>query len=171
MQKALGRLSTLSYETTALAECYEQRPEQSHHVDAQTLIGRVADAQYEWPVMVDTSGVSVGHTVQSRDPESLVKALVGMVQATARELRGTTCDVIARVVESQFEMIAGPEDMLEEMAAGPTAPAAGPVALERGGLGLALVHAAVVLDEHGAERWTTNGSRQTIGLRLPLEER
>ena len=171
MQKALGRLSTLSHETTALAECYEQHPEQSHHVDAQTLIARIGDADYEWPVTVDGSAVPAGNTVRSANPESLVRALISVVQATARELRGATCDVVGRVVDEHFEILAGPEDMLPAMAAGPFAPEAGAVALERGGVGLALVHAAVVLDGHGAERWTMNGSRQTIGLRLPLEER
>jgi hypothetical protein len=69
------------------------------------------------------------------------------------------------------EILTGPEELLEALSTGPQSPEAGPVALERGGLGLALVHAAIVLDAHGAERWTMNGSRQTLGLRLPLDER
>jgi hypothetical protein len=169
MQKALGRLSHLSYETTALAEWYEQPSEQPQNVDAHTLIRRVADANFEWPVTVDTSAVPSGISVRSSDPESLVRALIDVVSATARELRGVTCDVTARIIDERFELLAGPEEMLGAVAEGPSAPDAGPIALERGGLGLALVHAAVVLDGHGAERWTTNGSRQTVGLRLPLE--
>ena len=48
-------------------------------------------------------------------------------------------------------------------------PEAGPLALERGGLGLSLVHAVIVLDAHGAERWTIERNRrQTAGFRLPL---
>jgi hypothetical protein len=171
MQKALGRLSHLSHETTALAEWYEQHAELPQHLDAQALIARVAGATYEWPVTVDSSAIPEGISVRTRDPESLVSALIGLVSATARELRGVTCDVIARVVPARFELLAGPEEMLSAVAAGPSAPSAGPLALERGGLGLALVHAAVVLEGHGAEQWTMNGSRQTIGLRLPLEER
>jgi hypothetical protein len=171
MQKALGRLSHLSYETTALAEWYEQPSEQSQNIDAHTLIARVADANYEWPVTVDITAMPPGVSVQSSDPESLVRALIDVVSATARELRGVTCDVTAHIVQERFEMLAGPEEMLDAIAAGPSAPTAGPMALERGGLGLALVHAAVVLDGHGAERWAMNGSRQTVGLRLPLEER
>jgi hypothetical protein len=93
------------------------------------------------------------------------------VRATARELRGTTCDVVSRVVDGRFELLAGPEEHLAALQSGPGAPGAGPMALERGGLGLALVHAAIVLDAHGAERWTMNGSRQIAGIRIPLEER
>jgi hypothetical protein len=78
---------------------------------------------------------------------------------------------VARLVNGSFEMLTGPEELLPPLGAGPSAPEAGPVALERGGLGLALVHAAIVLDAHGAERWTMKGSRQTLGLRLPVQER
>ena len=171
MQKALGRLSDLSHESTALASWYEQDHSTAHRVDARTLIERVADANYDSPVTVEAGNVPTGVTVATSDEQSLCRALTGIVRATARELRGTTCDVVARVVDGTFEMLAGPEELLEALGAGPAAPEAGPVALERGGLGLALVHAAIVLDAHGAQRWTMNGSRQTVGLRLPIEER
>lgn len=171
MQKALGRLSELSHESTALASWYEQDHTRPQQVTAQTLLATVAEANYDFPVTVDTSGVDATVCVRTSDEAALSRAMVGVVRATARELRGTTCDVHARVQNGYFEMLTGPEELLVALAAGPTAPEAGPVALERGGLGLALVHAAIVLDAHHAERWTINGSRQTLGLRLPLDER
>jgi signal transduction histidine kinase len=157
MQKALGRLSDLSHESTALASWYEQDHSTAQHVEARALIERVADANYDFPVTVDPGDVSAGKVVKTSDAESLCRALTGLVRATARELRGTTCDVVARVADGAFEMLAGPEELLGALAQGPTAPDASPVALERGGLGLALVHAAIVLDAHGAPRWTVNG--------------
>jgi hypothetical protein len=171
MQKALGRLSDLSHESTALAEWYEQDHTTAHPLLARTLIERVAEASYESPVTVETSNVPEGRAVLTSDAAALTRAVTGVVRATARELRGTTCDVTARVFNGSFEMLIGPEELLGALSAGPLAPDAGPVALERGGLGLALVHAAIVLDGHGAQRWTVNGSRQTLGLRLPLDER
>jgi hypothetical protein len=171
MQKALGRLSDLSHESTALAAWYEQDHSAPQTVDARKLIEYVAAADYDFPVTVDTGDVPDGTALKTTDEPSLCRALTGIVRATARELRGTTCDVVARVVNGSFEMLTGPEELLDTLRAGPAAPGAGPVALERGGLGLALVHAAIVLDSHGAQRWTMNGSRQTVGLRLPLEER
>jgi hypothetical protein len=171
MQKALGRLSDLSHESTALAAWYELDHSTPQPVEARKLIEFVADANYEFPVTVDTSDVPAGVTLTTTDEASLCKALTGIVRATARELRGTTCDVVARVVDNSFEVLTGPEEMLDALGQGPAAPDAGPVALERGGLGLALVHAAIVLDAHGAQRWTMNGSRQTVGLRLPVQER
>ena len=171
MQKALGRLSDLSHESTALASWYELDHSAPQRVEARALIEHVAEATYDSPVTVETSAVPEGTWVNTTDEQSLRRALTGIVRATARELRGTTCDVVGRVVGGTFEMLTGPEDMLASLGDGPSAPGAGPVALERGGLGLALVHAAIVLDAHGAERWTMNGSRQTVGLRLPVEER
>jgi hypothetical protein len=171
MQKALGRLSELSHESTALAAWYERDHSTRQPVEARALIGHVAQSDYDFPVTVETSDVPSGAAVATTDEESLCRALTGIVRATARELRGTTCDVVARVVDGQLEMLTGPEELLDALGAGPASPSAGPVALERGGLGLTLVHAAIVLDAHGAQRWTMNGSRQTVGLRLPLEER
>lgn len=170
MQKALGRLSDLSHESTALAAWYEQDHSTRYPVEARALIEHVAGADYDYPVTVDISSVPAGAAVATTDEESLRRALTGVVRATARELRGTTCDVVARVVNGTFEILAGPEELLDALGGGPEAANAGPVALERGGLGLALVHAAIVLDAHRAQRWTMNGSRQTVGLRLPLEK-
>jgi hypothetical protein len=171
MQKALGRLSDLSHESTALAAWYEQDHSRPQAVAARALIEQVAETNYDSPVTVDTLHVPEGIMVKTPDPQSLGRALTGIVRATARELRGTTCDVVASVVDGTFQVLAGPEEMLGGLDAGPTAPDAGPLALERGGLGLALVHAAIVLDAHGAQRWTMNGSRKTVGVRLPVEER
>jgi hypothetical protein len=171
MQKALGRLSELSQESTALASWYEQDQSQQQVVEVRELMTGLSEADFEFPVTVDTDNIPHGLCVKTPDEDSLRRALIGIVRATARELRGTTCDVIARVMNGTFDMLAGPEELLGTLGGGPTAPDAGPVALERGGLGLALVHAAVVLDAHGAQRWTMNGSRQTVGVRLPVQER
>jgi hypothetical protein len=98
--------------------------------------------------------------------------MASIVRATARELRGNDCTVAARLGNPRsLEVLVGPPDRLEALAAGRTSGDAGPLGLERGGLGLSLVHAAIVLDAHGAERWTINQSRQTAGFRLPLVER
>ena len=171
MQKALGRLSELSHESTALAAWYEQDHSTPASIEARTLIQQVADADFDFPVTVDPGDIPPGIAVRTTDAASLSHALTSVVRATARELRGTTCDVVARIVDHRFEVLVGPEELLGALGAGPQAAGATAVELERGGLGLALVHAAVVLDAHAADRWTMNGSRKTVGLRLPVEER
>jgi hypothetical protein len=170
MQKALARLSELSHESTALAAWYERDGAPEQHVGAHALVDQIARADYTAPVDVDAAGVEDNARVRSVDAEALGDALVTMVRATARELRAETCVVRARVAEGrQFELLAGAADQLGPLSAGPRAEGASAMSLERGGLGLTLVHAAAVLDAHGAERWTVSGSRQTVGIRLPLE--
>ena len=55
MQKALGRLTDLSHESTALAAWYEQEHTEVQPVPARALLEQVAEAEYEWPVTVDVS--------------------------------------------------------------------------------------------------------------------
>jgi hypothetical protein len=168
MQKALSRLTELSHETTSLAAWYEHDREMLQRIDARDLLTRVAEAEYEWPVAVDIENVAAGTLLSSPDVEAVGQALIGVVRATARELRGRTCEVSGSAVDGRFEMLVGAEGTLDQLRGGPQAPEARPVALERGGLGLALIHAALVLDAHGAERWTMNDSRQLFGVRLPI---
>jgi signal transduction histidine kinase len=171
MQKALSRLGALSHETTTLASFYEQdgRPSDGR-AGARQVINRVAAAEYTSPVTVDAARIADSVMLRTPDASVLANALVDVVRATAREIRGETCTVSIRVRDHRFELLAGPSGRIEELSSGPDAPGAGPLPLERGGLGLTLVHAAVVLDAHGGERWALNGSRQTAGIRLPLEE-
>ena len=168
MQKALVRLTELSHETTALAAWYEHDREMLQRVDARQLLGRIAGAEYEGSVTVDQNGVPDGTVVRSPDGEAVTQALIGVVRATARELRGRACEVLGRTVDGQFEILVGAEGTLDRLNGGPQSPEARPIALERGGMGLALIHAALVLDAHGAARWTVNDSRQLFGVRLPL---
>lgn len=170
MQKALGRLSDLSRQSTALASWYERDGQPTTAIAAARLLARVAQA-CDGSITVETAEVDEEATVRTLDAAGLADAIANLVRATARELRGNPCRVCARVDRGRLEVLAGAPDLLPALAAGPGAPEASPLALERGGLGLALVHAAVVLDAHGAERWTVNHSRQVAGFRLPLEER
>ena len=172
MQKALGRLSELSHESSQLATWFEQDRSSVAVVPAKRLLDQVADAEYDSAISVDVSRVPDEACVRTLDATYLARAITSVVRATARELRGTECMVVARAdADDWLDVLVGPEDRVAALGAGRTGEDATPFALERGGLGLSLVHAAIVLDAHGAERWTLNGSRQTAGFRLPLEER
>ena len=171
MQKALTRLSDLSHETTALAVWYEHEAKDSRHGNSvRAIVDGVRTASYECPVIFDTPDLTDAMMVRTPDPGRLTSALVNVVRATARELRGQPCAVSVRVQDHRFELLTGQTEQLAGLRAGPGAADSGPLILERGGIGLSLVHAAVVLDAHGAERWALKGSRQTAGVRLPLEE-
>ena len=172
MQKALGRLSDLSQESSRLASWFEHDLDSTATISAASLLARVEEADFDAAVAIDATGISDDAVVRTPDAAMLATAMVSIVRATARELRGNDCAVAARLGDPHtLEVLVGPPDRLEALAAGRTSTDAGPLALERGGLGLSLLHAVIVLDAHGAERWTINQSRQIAGFRLPLAER
>jgi hypothetical protein len=171
MQKALGRLTELSHESSRLAAWFEREPGGEAAVSARAVLDRVDQTAFDYPVTVDASAVPADAALHASDIEVLVTAIVAVVHATARELRGQTCAVVGSTADGCFELLVGPPERLDAVRAARGTADERPMALERGGLGLALVHAAIVLDAHGAERWTVNDSRQTAGLRLPFDER
>ena len=173
-QKAIARVSDLASEGSQLAAWVEQsQASPSARIDARSLIDRVV------------AGASDGITVASRveiapaagevatiDADALTNALVAVTKATARELRNKTCTVAARVAGgAAIDLWIGLADQFATLDGGPDAADAAPLALERGGVGLSLVYAAAVLETHGATAWMVNGSRSTVGIRLPIEER
>jgi hypothetical protein len=168
-QRALSRLTELSHEATALASHYEQDRNGLQEISAQELGQRLASADFDFDVTVETVDLTES-VLRTTDGDALVHALVAIVRATARELKGDGCSVSMRGNLRTFELLAGPQQHLAALAAGPESTDSGPLILERGGLGLSLVHAAVVLDAHGAQRWALKASRQTAGIRFPLEE-
>jgi hypothetical protein len=171
MQKALGRLTELSHESSRLATWYERNGTSEVVLAATDILERVDRAAFDYPVRIDASAVPSGAAIRTADADTLVTAITGLVHATARELRGQPCVVVACADRSWMEVLVGPPDRIAALRGARGTSEAGAIALERGGLGLALVHAALVLDAHGAERWTIAESRQTAGFRLPLDER
>ncbi|MCI0437260.1 MAG: hypothetical protein L0271_27030, partial [Gemmatimonadetes bacterium] len=116
------------------------------------------------------TGIPSSAGIVTPDADALAGAIVTVVGATARELNGEECVVAARLHSAHVNLLMGPVERVDFLEAGRATADAGPLLLERGGLGLALVHAALVLDAHGAERWTVQHSRQTAGIRLRLSE-
>ena len=123
---------------------------------------------FDAPVDADVSAIEEAAHVATTDRPQLERALAAIVRSTARELRGATCLVTAATRDGHLELLVGKPTELAMLSAGPGAADASPVEIDRGGLGLALVHARVVLDTNGGTTWSRNKSRQTIGVRLPL---
>lgn len=173
-QKAIARVSELANEGSQLATWVEQ-PHGSvdQRIDARWLIDRVvADASSGLTLSSRVDIAPAAGDVRTIDADALTHALVAVTKATARELRNKPCTIAARVEDRvAIDMWIGQEDQFAALYAGPSAPDAGPLSLERGGVGLSLLYAAAVLERHGAAAWTVNGSRTTVGIRLPIEER
>jgi hypothetical protein len=173
-QKAIARVSELANEGSQLAS-WVDRPADSRHerIDVRTLIDRVvAGASDDRPLSARIDIAPAAGEVATMDAGALTIALVAVTKATARELRNKPCTVAARLDDrAAIDMWIGQDDQFTALHAGPSAPGAEPLALARGGVGLSLVYAVAVLERHGAATWTVNGSRSTVGIRLPLEER
>jgi K+-sensing histidine kinase KdpD len=171
-QKALARVSELTAESSHLANWLETERSAAAWIAAAALIERVAEGAALEPAPRVRVEVPPGAHVLTADADALVTALVSVVKATARELRNQACTIAARSHENRImDILIGPAEQLPTLAGGPEAAGAGPLALERGGLGLSFVSAAVVLEAHGAIGWTANSSRTTVGIRLRMEER
>jgi signal transduction histidine kinase len=170
LQKALGRLSDLSHDTSALANWYERDESDPALVETRALLDEVMNTNFSSPVDFDVTGVAGGTHLVTSDRAQLERALVDIVRATARELRGAPCRVIASTRGGEFQLLVGRSTELEALGAGPGTSGTGPVAVDRGGLGLSLVYATVVLEANRGTTWSRQQSRQTIGVRLPLHD-
>jgi signal transduction histidine kinase len=172
-QKALARVSELTHESTKLANWMEADRQSPTRIDAATLVSRAVELAAIEPqpaVAVDASASGV--RIATIDADALSTALASIIKATARELKTKVCSIDARSYDNRMlDVRIGPADELAKLTGGPEAADAAPLTLERGGLGLSLVAASVVLEVHAATGWTANGSRTTVGIRLPLEER
>jgi signal transduction histidine kinase len=171
-QKALGRVTELTAESSRLARWLEGKtvaPRTS--IDAYALLTRIrSDAG------IDTSRAVLdlpaeGITIATVDSEALAAAVVSVVNATARELGNQPCAFVSRVSGNTIDMFIGQEEQFDALSAGPDSPSAGPLSLERGGVGLSLLIAAAILENHQARQWTIDGLRTTVGIRFPFEER
>jgi signal transduction histidine kinase len=170
-QKALARVSELTQESSMLADWFEADHTADGSIEARTVIERVVGGAALEPAHVKVELAAPDARVATVNERALVDALISVVKATARELRQDVCMLHVRSHENRMcELLIGSAEQLPALAVGPDASAAGPLALERGGLGLSFVTAAVVLEAHRAIGWTMNGSRATVGIRLPLKE-
>jgi hypothetical protein len=109
--------------------------------------------------------------VRSLDDAALSGALATVIDAVSREVIDDTVLIVSRVSETPDarDLLVGAGGLLErpDQTAGPNGAVA--LSLERGGLGLALVLAAAVLDAHGASVWTVGGQTGIVGITLRVE--
>ena len=115
-----------------------------------------------------------------KDGQALEAAVAAVIQATAREAGDAPVVVRASVRrdrEPAVEVVVGPRARLPAFAEATAGQDAGSTlwsddseefAIGRGGMGLSLVLATVVLDAHAARVWTAAGNRSIAGIRLPV---
>ena len=165
-RQALGALATLCVDmgkVSALSEAGAQGIPERVAADAFVKSVR-AHAEVEGAAWSGDAGARLIETTNHRD---LAHAVAIVSKAAFDEARDQPHSMRA---ESGDELIvlAGANDSLDALQAGPGAPGAKPVDFVKGGKGLKLIWAAFVLDRHQVQTWTAADHRASVGFRFPL---
>jgi hypothetical protein len=185
-REAVGRIGALSREASDVASWLERSSAPTFPwltLDGHTLLNETLNRIGREQLDASLPELPAAMPVRTRDAAALTGALVSLARATLRESPGTrlsfgvqlshadttdaTGDGTSPARHLDIAVAAAP--MLPSLLRGPSAADAAPLSLERGGLGLSLVMAALVLDAHGATMWTQYGHRAALAVRLPLE--
>lgn len=170
---ALGRITALSREASDAAGWLERMaaspPGAAPPVAIRPLLDEaIAGLGAE---RVDVDPVPETLAVPSHDRAALAGALTTLLAATAREAPGARLALGHRLVgepATHVDVGLAAPNLLSLVLAGPDDADASEVTIERGGLGLSLVVAILILTSHGAATWAARRERATLGLRLPV---
>jgi K+-sensing histidine kinase KdpD len=175
IRNVLARIGQLSRQASEAASWLERAEGAApQRIDARGLVDAAIRAVERTHALDSVFDLPEGAaSVTTTDREALAMALASLLEATAREWPGKPTRVRVHTTEAarDLELLAGGGESLAALSAGPDGPHATPLVVERGGMGLTLVTAALVLDTHGAATWTIDGDRGGCGIRIPLETR
>jgi hypothetical protein len=173
MRDVLGRVNQLILEASQLAHWTERTSEDLvGRADGHSVVeAAFADVRRTQTVETHNEVARGAATILTIDAEALAAAVAALLGATARERPGQSTKIMATLAAPppRIELLAGGPDTLSRLGGGPHVPAATAISMERGGLGLALVNAALILDTHGGVAWTIEDQRGACGIRLPVE--
>ncbi|MGE3275755.1 MAG: hypothetical protein AB7O67_11630 [Vicinamibacterales bacterium] len=168
-QAAVARISALTHEASALADLLETPPpaRRATALDA-VLAEAVAHAALDAPVRPPRTGTDVPLC----RPAEVARALGTLIEAAARQARGAAPTIAVRRATSGpgHELLIGQVEGFGALGAGPGAQRTVDFPTDRGGFGLKLLAAHVVLDAEGASVWTTAGAPVALAVRFPEEE-
>jgi len=164
---ALGTLHTLCMDmskVSALAESTATGPtERVADVDfVATLRSAHGMEHATW-----SGGAGGRGAITSHNPSDLVQA-VTLVARLAFDEAGGSAHAVRADGDRDLIVLAGTEESLPALQAGPDAPKACPVDFVRGGKGLQLIWAAFVLQQDRVHTWTHQEHRAAVGFRFPL---
>ena len=183
MRTALTRVTGLGDAVSQLTSWIETPERPTILVDASELLDRsvaAARAAHNRPLETEMGIAPGAARISVKNSQALEAAVAAVIQATAREAGDSSVAVRAvmrRDREPAVEVVVGPKARLPAFAEATAGKDAGPslssedseeFAIGRGGMGLSLVLAIVVLDAHAARVWTAAGNRSIAGVRLPV---
>ena len=177
IQEAAGRIAVLGREAVELSRWLDPaRAATPASITIQQLVERaIAESGVESSLAPHISPADGAHVVDTTGATALVAALATVIRAAAREAPNTTLTVAVRPAAEHLahDVLVGSSSLDDLVASdtGPNAPGSTSVGLGRGGLGLSLVLAAVVLDAHHSRLWTVaKRDRGIIGVQVPSKE-
>jgi hypothetical protein len=173
VRDVLARIAQLSHQASEAAGWIERSAERAgDRVDAHEIVAAAFAAVHGERSAEARNEIAPGAaTIATIDRGALVTAVASVLAATVRERPGRSTVMVATLdaVGSQLEILAGSPEECRALGAGPQATSAGPIGLERGGLGLTLVNASIVLETHRAVMWTVGRQRSVCAIRIPVE--
>jgi hypothetical protein len=163
---ALGVLATLCVDMDKVGALSENGARGiSERVAAADFVHSVrAHGEVDGASWLGDAGTRSIETTNHRD---LAHAVAIVAKAAFDEAREAPHAVRIEAGDA-LTVLAGADDSVAALQAGPAAPNARPVDFAKGGKGLTLIWAAFVLDTHGVHTWTVADHRASVGFRIPL---
>lgn len=164
-RQALGALATLCVDMGKVSTLSENAAQGiPERVPAADFVNSVRAQSEVDGATWDGAASGIIETTNSRD---LAHAVAIVSKAAFDEVREAPPAVRTEAGDSLI-VLAGANDSLAALEAGPGAPTARPVDFAKGGRGLKLIWAAFVLDTQGVQTWTDANHRASVGFRIPL---
>lgn len=170
--EAVARIGILSRETSDLAR-WLARPAGARQdpLGGRSLIDAALTHAGRDSLDIAIDSLDDSALVRTSDADALGTAVGSLVAATVRESpqdRLTLHAGTRTTPDPHLVIVLALPSRIRALLEGPGAAGAGTISVERGGLGLTLVAAILVLEAHGARTWTRDGARGAFGLTLPL---
>jgi hypothetical protein len=165
-RQALGTLATLCVDMGKVSTLAES--------GTRGIPGRVSAQDFVTSLRVqheidsaELSGDAGARAIATTNARDLAEAVAIVSKAAFDEARDAPRGVRTEAGDGLI-VLAGANDSLAALAAGPGAPNARPVDFAKGGKGLKLIWAAFVLDTHRVQTWTVADHRASVGFYIPL---
>lgn len=170
LESAAGRIGLISRQAAEVAH-WESRPGGIPHGVPLGDLVTSATGRSGLPGRISAclGGDDQALRVRAIDDLALAAALATIIDSVGREVTDDTILIVSRASRSvdSCDLLIGAGTLLRPPHH--TGEADGPLSLQQGGLGLALVLGAAVLDAHGASVWHVRGQTGIVGVSLRLE--
>ena len=166
---ALGTLATLCNEMSKVSALSEvTSPALTERVSARAFVEQLQRApEIEGAAWSTADGDGGAAGIAANSVADLAHAVATVAKAAFDDAREQP-HAVRVATGRELVMLAGTPDAIAALEAGPRAAGACQVNFTRGGKGLRLIWAALVLQRHNVTTWTHDGHRASVGFQFPL---